>query len=442
MADEWVTVQLGDVADLLTGFPFKSDQYVYDDKAPRLLRGDNISHGTLRWDGAKRWPTDAAEEMASYSLREGDVILAMDRPWIEAGLKYASVRASDLPSLLVQRVARLRGTDRVDTRFLKYVIGSRAFTEYVLAVQTGTAVPHISGGQIKSFRFPLPTPAEQRAIAHILGTLDDKIELNRRMNATLEAMTQALFKSWFVDFEPVRAKAAGQVALGLNLATSLLFPDRLEDSVFGEIPKGWRVKTINEATALIIDYRGKTPKKLGHGWSESGIPAVSAKNIKKGCLVEKQAMNFVHPELYDLWMKDKLALGDILMTSEAPMGELLYLSRNAQFCLSQRVFGLRANPSECLSTFLYLWLASNQAQERLQSRSTGTTVQGIRQSELRKVEVLLPPLTIQERAHRFFEACISRSANNECENETLASLRDVLLPKLLSGELRVGAAVS
>ena len=113
-----VLVRLGEVANLLTGFPFKSDKYVDDNDAPRLLRGDNVAQGVLRWDGAKRWPQNATKDVADYWLREGDIILAMDRPWIEAGLKYASVRDTDLPSLLVQRVALLRGTTRLHTRFL------------------------------------------------------------------------------------------------------------------------------------------------------------------------------------------------------------------------------------------------------------------------------------------------------------------------------------
>ena len=206
--EEWESVQLGEIVDLLAGFPFKSDRYVNYPKAPRLLRGDNIVQGTLRWDGAKRWPQEATDNLTPYWLREGDVVIAMDRPWIEAGLKFSSIRETDLPALLVQRVARLRGSGRLDTRFLNYVISCRDFTEYVLSVQTGTAVPHISAQQIKEFEFPLPPLPEQRAIAHVLGTLDDKIELNRRMNETLETMARALFKSWFVDFDPVRAKAA------------------------------------------------------------------------------------------------------------------------------------------------------------------------------------------------------------------------------------------
>ena len=194
LAGEWSTVRLGDVAEFLTGFPFQSERYTDDPLAPRLLRGDNVAQGALRWGGAKRWPADEAGDVEQYRLEEGDVILAMDRPWIEAGLKYAAVQESDLPALLVQRVARLRGTEALDTRFLKYVIASRAFTEYVFAVHTGTAVPHISSGQIKSFELELPSLAEQRAIAHILGTLDDKIELNRRMNEALEQVARALFK--------------------------------------------------------------------------------------------------------------------------------------------------------------------------------------------------------------------------------------------------------
>jgi len=173
----------------------------------------------------------------------------MDRPWIEAGLKYAAVQASDLPALLVQRVVRMRGTKALEAAFLKYVIGSRDFTNYVLAIQTGTAVPHISGGQIKSFQFRLPRVDEQRAIAHILGTLDDKIELNWRMNETLEEMARALFKSWFVDFDPVLAKSEGR-DVQLVSQTSDLFPNAFEQSAMGNIPIGWRDTVWGELVSL------------------------------------------------------------------------------------------------------------------------------------------------------------------------------------------------
>ncbi|MBK7706843.1 MAG: restriction endonuclease subunit S [Acidobacteria bacterium] len=114
------------------------------------------------------------DEYKLYELREGDVVLAMDRPWIEAGLKYASNSGIDLPCLLVQRTARLGGGPKLDNRFLRYLIGSREFTQHIHAITTGTAVPHISGKQIKDFKFTLPPLAVQKSIASVLGALDDK----------------------------------------------------------------------------------------------------------------------------------------------------------------------------------------------------------------------------------------------------------------------------
>jgi len=172
--------------NLLTGYPFKSSSYSADEAAVRLLRGDNIAQGRLRWNGAKRLPEERVVDSWSYQLEPGDVVVAMDRPWIEAGLKFAVVQRADVPSLLVQRVARLRAVNDLDQGFLRYVIGGHGFTGHVLAVQTGTAIPHISPTQISDFRFALPPPPEQRAIAEVLGALDDKIEADPFLSAWLE----------------------------------------------------------------------------------------------------------------------------------------------------------------------------------------------------------------------------------------------------------------
>jgi type I restriction enzyme S subunit len=134
MKSNWPEVRLGDVVDLITGYPFRSAEYVDNPDGIKLLRGDNVVQGQLRWNGAKKRPNEKLEGVERYMLREGDTVLAMDRPWIEAGLKYASIRTIDLPALLVQRVSRLRETKSLDSRFLSYVIGSRQFTNHVLVV--------------------------------------------------------------------------------------------------------------------------------------------------------------------------------------------------------------------------------------------------------------------------------------------------------------------
>ncbi|MHA3055819.1 restriction endonuclease subunit S [Acinetobacter sp. ANC 4633] len=196
---EWFETTLGEQVILLTGFPFKSKDYSDSEEDIKLLRGDNIAQGYLRWENAKRWKlTDDIREQ-NYFLEKEDVILAMDRPWIEAGLKYSIISSQDLPCLLVQRVACLRAKETLSQQFLRYVIGSKSFTEYVCSIETGTAVPHISASQIKDFSFYLPPLSEQKAIASVLSSLDDKIDLLHRQNKTLEAMAETLFRQWFIE---------------------------------------------------------------------------------------------------------------------------------------------------------------------------------------------------------------------------------------------------
>ncbi len=429
VAGEWTTVRLGDVTDLLTGFPFKSEAYTEDVSAPRLLRGDNVIQGVLRWDSAKRWPKKSTDDVAPYWLTEGDVVVAMDRPWIESGLKYAAIRKADLPALLVQRVARLRGRGALDTRFLKYVIGSRAFTEYVLAVQTGTAVPHISGGQIRSFEFRLPPIDEQGAIANILGTLDDKIELNRRMNETLEAMARALFKSWFVDFDPVRAKAENRDT-GLAQPIADLFPDSFEDSELGEIPKGWPVNTIRELASCI---------QYGLTQSASSDPVgprfVRITDIQGG-RVDWRAVPYcrVTAEEYGRYC---IKAGDVLVArTGASTGENIYLS---------------AVPEAVFASYLVRFQFTDQAMARLVgafmrtpayfefvAASCGGSAQPNASAQLLASAKLAAPTV--EVARRYREAVSSwdaKALTNASESATLAALRDTLLPKLISGEVRL-----
>jgi type I restriction enzyme S subunit len=172
----WKLTSLGAEVDLLAGFAFKSAQYTNAGKYVRLLRGDNILQGVLRWDDVKKWPAGDTKDYERYQLAEGDVVLAMDRPWVKAGLKHATISRDDLPCLLVQRTARLRGLPDMDNRFLMFLIGSAAFSRHILGVQTGIGVPHISGQQIKDFEFYKPSVKEQVIFADGLKTLRREIE--------------------------------------------------------------------------------------------------------------------------------------------------------------------------------------------------------------------------------------------------------------------------
>ena len=158
---------MGNVTDMKVGFAFKSHGYTADADGIRLIRGDNIVQGRFRWDDVKRWPRANAVEYADYRLEVGDVILAMDRTWVKAGLKFAVIGPDDVPSLLVQRVARLRANIATTNDYVSLQIASAPFTDYVLDIQTGLGVPHISGKQIADFRFVLPNRTKQDEIVRI-----------------------------------------------------------------------------------------------------------------------------------------------------------------------------------------------------------------------------------------------------------------------------------
>ncbi|MBC8793657.1 MAG: hypothetical protein C6Y20_18835 [Tagaea sp. CACIAM 22H2] len=191
----------GDHIELLVGFAFSSSGYTDKDDDIRLVRGDNIVQGAFRWNGVKRWPAGERTTYEKYELARGDVLVAMDRTWISAGIKYAVVDDEALPSLLVQRVARLRAKPSIDPRYLAAWIGSPMFERYVLSIQTGLGVPHVSGGQLESFRIRVPSLDLQSRVIDRLAQLSDNCEslqsIYQRSTEDIAALRQCLLQAAF-----------------------------------------------------------------------------------------------------------------------------------------------------------------------------------------------------------------------------------------------------
>ena len=174
--DGWEETTLGENVELLPGYAFKSKNYTENDEGIRLLRGANIMQGYIRWEGVKRWPKSQVKEYSKFLLEENDIVLAMDRPWVSAGLKVSKIQPDDLPSLQVQRTARLRTLDHMHWNFLLSLIRSGKFIEYILGGQTGIGVPHISGKQILAFAFSLPGLKEQKVISKQIEALSEQMQ--------------------------------------------------------------------------------------------------------------------------------------------------------------------------------------------------------------------------------------------------------------------------
>ena len=297
----------------------------------------------------------------------------------------------------------------------------------LLVQATGSTFPNVSASQLASIPYPNLSAAEQRAIAHILGTLDDKIELNRRMNETLEAMVRALFKSWFVDFDPVRAKMAGRDT-GLPSHLADLFPDRLVDSELGEIPEGWEVESLE----MIAQLEKATVKPEDHATEEfehfslpaydSGqLPALDLGSTIKSnkTLVPSQAvlLSKLNPEIQRVWLpasassRRQISSTEFLVfTPKPPIG--------------------RAG--------LYALFNTQSFRDLLKGMVTGTSKshQRVAPKSLVTQGIISPADILTNEFEALAWPMLERTLRNKSENHTLAALRDTLLPKLISGELR------
>ena len=219
------TAEIGEFVEVVSGPAFKSALFTDDPSDVPLIKGENIAQGYIAWEKSRYWPTEETEEYERFGLVAGDIVLAMDRPWVTAGLKWARLKPHDPLSLLVQRAARLRAKPGLRQDFLTYVIGSGAFSGYVRNIMGGTNVPHISGSQIKAFKFRLPGEKEQSAIASTLSAYDDLIENNRRRITLLEAAARLLYREWFVHFR---------------------FAGHEHVKVTDDLPEGWEWRTLGD----------------------------------------------------------------------------------------------------------------------------------------------------------------------------------------------------
>ena len=313
----------------------------------------------------------------------------------------------------------------------------------LLANSSQVGVPSIAQPvtYLRTIEIPLPPLPGQRAIAHILGTLDDKIELNQRMNETLEAMARTLFKSWFVDFDPVRAKMAGRDT-GLPKHLADLFPDRLVDSELGKIPtEGWEVTPFSECVEVV---RGLSCK--GSGLSSDGVPMHNLNSIYEGG-------GYKHDGLkgYDGEHKSQhvARAGDLIVANTEQGHDRLLIGYAAivptsfvnETLFSHHIY--RVRPKDCMaltSNYLCQLLNTRGMHEIVSGFANGTTVNMLPMDALQTPQIVVPAKPVLAAFNDLAEAAHRRHEEMIDGSRTLAALRDALLPNLISGELRVRGA--
>ena len=424
MAGEYDFVELGEVASVRSGFAFKSSDWT--SSGVPVVKIANVKDGRLALGGCSFVSQSVAESADEFALRSGDILIAMTGYIGDV----AAVREHNLPAMLNQRVGRfsIRDLRLLEPRFLFYLLRDSDIRRAIEGLGYGSAQPNVSPSLIHGVEIPLPPLSDQRAIAHILGTMDDKIELNRRMNETLEAMARALFKSWFVDFDPVRAKAEGRDP-GLPRSVADLFPARLVESELGEIPEGWQVWRVAQVGDVIC---GKTPSTRVPEYYGHDVPFVTIPDMHGKIFVTATRKHLSQAGAASQPQK-MLPAGAICVSCIATPGLVVITTEESQ--TNQQINTVV--PGESDEIYFWFWSLHNLGDEIQAGGSGGSVLTNLSTGRFADLSVLAPPSKVRSSYHSFTAHLFCRILANEKEARTLAGLRDSLLPKLVSGELQV-----
>jgi len=398
---------------------------------------------------------DKIPSRAKRKIQAGDIVYSTVRP----NQKHYGILKNPLPNMLVSTgFVTIRAKNKfADTNFIYWFLVQSHIIEKLQTIgeNSTSAYPSIKPSDIEELKLNLPPLPEQRAIAHILGSLDDKIELNRRMNKTLEAMAQALFKSWFVDFDPVidNALAAGKSipeelkekaeirkALGearkpLPEEIRKLFPSEFEHTgEMGWIPKGWRVSTVGEEVEIV---GGGTPSTKDKSYWFGGIHAFCTPK-DMSTLPTKVLLNterLLTDKGVNKVSSGQLPVGTVLMSSRAPIGYLAIA--DVPVTINQGIIAM-VNQDTFSELFLLCWATCNM--DNIMARANGSTFLEISKKNFRPIPFLLPEDRTREAFNKQTDSICTRLIACTRNMKELSNLRDTLLPKLLSGEIRIPEA--
>jgi len=411
---------------LRSGFPFKSADW--KEAGVPVIKIANVKGGRIIPDGCGFVSSEVASKSAEWYTRTGDVLIAM------TGYVGEVAQAKPGESYLInQRVGRFDflPNAEVEPTYFFYHLQHPDTRAEIEGVARGSAQPNLSAGDAHKIKITLPPLTVQREIAATLSSLDDRITLLRETNATLEAIAQALFKSWFVDFDPVRAKMEGRAPEGMDEATAALFPDSFEETELGVVPRGWRVMPVGDAIQAV---GGATPDTKNPDYWEPGVHCWTTPKDLSG--ISAPILLETERKLSDLGLSKigsgLLPAGSLLLSSRAPIGYLALTQ--TPMAINQGYIGM---VSGGLLPPLYMLFWCRENMESIKGRANGSTFMEISKKAFRPIPALIPSPEAIEAFTNVAGVLFERLVENEKQAQTLSTLRDTLLPCLISGQLRL-----
>ena len=435
----WREVVLGDVCTKIgSGATPRGGRDVYlEEGLYTLIRSQNVYNDGFHRDGLAFIGERHADELQNVKVFQGDVLLNITG---DSVARVCQVAPDVLPARVNQHVAIIRPDSvNLDAGYLRYCLVSPEMQTLLLSwAGSGGTRNALTKGMIESLEIPLPALSEQRAIARVLGTLDDKIELNRRMNETLEAMARALYKSWFVDFDPVWAKMdghwrPGESLPGLPAHLYDLFPDRLVDSELGPIPEGWEVKALEDLCTL---RAGSVFRRGSQGKLSGKYPfiKVSDMNLTRNSFAMLDAVNWVDDDDLGELNAKPFPTGTTVF---AKIGEGLKQNRIRTLVRPTLIDNNMMGAIPKTSVIAPLKLFYTLSQFDFGEVSNGTALPYLTARALYSLRVSVPRLAEQTLLIEPLQSIYKSLVSNETESRSLAAQRDSLLPRLVSGEVGV-----
>ena len=397
-----------------------------------LIRSQNVLDFVLTKQGLAKINDEQAKGLSNVEVLENDVLLNITG---DSVARCCQVDKKILPARVNQHVCIIRTkASKLNSQFLKYWLLDSTTKAYLLTLASSGATRNaLTKRMIENLEISEPSLLQQNAIAHILGTLDDKIELNQKMNQTLEDIAKAIFKSWFIDFDPVRAKAEG-LPTGLPPKISDFFPDEFVESEIGEIPRGWQ----HGAFSRFLKIQGGFSFK-SRDFGNEGFKVVKIKNIYPNGTVNLEDCDRVKVSDQKL---NRFILFDgnvVIAMTGATVGKVGLISVNSsKIYLNQRVGRVVPNIEKNGNCwFSYLSLSSNSVKKEIELLAYGSAQPNISSKDIEGISFINPLEDIILGFNKVCSPVFQKVLLNIKESQTLALLRDALLPKLISGELRI-----
>ena len=375
--------------------------------------------------------------LSRYVLQEGDIVFSR----VGSVDRRSLVRREENGWLFSGRCLRVRvDKKRICPRFLSWVFGLEGFKQHIRRIAVGATMPSLNTKILSDLPVYFPPLAEQEAIASILDSLDNQIELNRRMNATLEAMARALFQSWFVDFDPVRAKLDSRKPVGMDDATAALFPDSFQDSEFGPIPKGWKSTTLGDSCGEgggNIQTGPFGTQLHASDYVTEGIPSIMPSDLRDN-RIDPSSIARIREEDAQRLNVYRVQTGDVVYSrrGDVERRSLIRQSENGWLCgtgcLRVRFGSKGLNPF-----FGASYLGTTESRAWVVRHAVGATMPNLNTSILGALPLVVPPGELQSRFAEIVSSWDERGTIALEQSFTIMALRNMLLPMLLSGKLSV-----